>query len=68
MPSNEERLSEKEKTMLTAGQNRKTPPDSSIDPSHKGHTTPSGNPPQNTEATTGENPGSKRVVNKGEAR
>lgn len=62
MPEGEEQLSEKEKIMLTGGQNRKTPLDSSIDPSHKKQTTPSGSPSGNTPATTGENPGGGRVV------
>lgn len=35
MPEGEERITEKESIMLTMGQNRKTPLDSSIDSSHK---------------------------------
>lgn len=57
MPQGEERISEKEKIMLTGGQNRKTTIDSDID-TQAGVTTPSGNPPHNTDATTGENPSS----------
>jgi hypothetical protein len=62
MPEGEERITEKESIMLTMGQNRKTPLDSSIDSSHKRQTSPSGSPPQNTPATTGENQGGGRVV------
>ncbi|HEY9665797.1 MAG TPA: hypothetical protein V6C91_03285 [Coleofasciculaceae cyanobacterium] len=56
MAEGEETISEKEKIMLTGGQNRKTTIDSETD-TQAGVTTPSGNPPYNTDATIGDNPG-----------
>jgi hypothetical protein len=54
MTSEEKRISEKESIMLTAGQNRKTTPDSDILKNQQdGVVTPSGDPPHNTDATTG---------------
>lgn len=59
----EEQMSEKEKIMLTGGQNRKTTADPDIlQTQHDGVTTPSGNSPHNTDATTGANPGSNEPV------
>lgn len=61
MSSSEEQMTEKEKIMLTGGQNRKTTIDPDIlETQRDGVTTPSGNPPHNTDATIGGNPSNSR--------
>lgn len=73
MSSGEQRISEKESIMLTAGQNRKTTPDPDILKNQQaGVVTPSGDPPRNTDATTGadqtHNPAGGGSSMEGEAR